>query len=76
MQAWSTPVVQVTPEAQLGTGLQIGQLSGGPAILYRPPVQLAHCESPAPEQATSDEQPGIAVHATQTRLLLLVQAVA
>jgi hypothetical protein len=68
-------LVQVTPDAQLGAGLQLWQVSGGPDTLYLPATQPSHCELPAPEQVRPDEQPVIVVHAVHTRLVVTLQAV-
>jgi hypothetical protein len=69
-------VLQVTPDAQLGTGLQPTQLSGGPATLYRPTAQPLHCEVPALVQTRLEEQPATDVHVVQVRFVALVHAVA
>ena len=65
----------MTPEAQLGTGLQARQVSGGPATLYRPAAQLVHCELPGPAQVKPEAQPAMGEQALHTRSVVVVQAV-
>jgi hypothetical protein len=60
---------------QLGTELQVGQLSGVPATLYRPAAQMVHWPLPAPVQVGAAAHPVMGAHAEQPRSLPLVQAV-